>query len=349
MVVPTLAAKKRKIVMIPGQGFQYKNMGKRMCNKYPVAEKHYEIAKNTTGLSMDQLLMNPKAKWTLLSILAGCVTFSCAQIVVRKELETEKGIEPRITQDEDEELYWAGLSAGMYPGIYASGALSNFKKFMELIAQRAECMSKISYDKPCMMKIVGRFAELEEILLKSGVEKALEHAHDIVMVGGEPEQIETAHKIIVDMGVNAKPIKGVVSPFHTRAYKWIAQRIFSPVLRRTQFKIPKDGRIISNVTAEALSGDPEELRIDLTDQLWHPVRWALMMERWAYNLMPHPYAGAKIKNPNAPETLAIAMGPGGSYFIKLIANAGHYVNVLDLSDERKIENTTVQTVGAFGF
>ena len=308
-MAPTLAAKKRKIIMIPGQGFQYKNMGRRMVKKYPIAEKHYEIAKDKTGLFMDQLLMDPNAKWTLLSILAGCVTFACAQIEVRRELEEEKGLEPRIIQEEDEELYWAGFSAGMYGGFPGSGALE-FDKLMELIARRAECLSKIVYDKPCMMKIVGRFAELEQILLEHGVEKALEHAHDIVMVGGNPGDIEVVHRIIIDMGINAKPVKGVVAPFHTRAYKWIAQHIFSPVLKRTPFKIPKYGRIISNVTADALSGDPKELRKDLTDQLWNPVRWALMMEKWAYNIMPHPYSpSAKIKNPNAPETLAIAMGP----------------------------------------
>lgn len=339
---------KRKLVLIPGQGFQYKNMGRRMVKKFPVAEKHYEIAKEKTGLSMDQLMMEPKSKQSLLSILAGCIAFSCAQIAVRKKLEEEKGLEPRICAGENEELYWAGFSAGMYPGIYASGALDDFEKFMELIAQRAECMSRIKYDRPCMMKIQGRFAELEQILREYGVEKALEHAHDIVMVGGEPPDVETAHRIIVDMGVNAKPIKGVVAPFHTRAYKWIAERMFWPVVKRVPFRRPTEGKIISNVTAEALTGDPKELKKDLAEQLWNPVVWAQIMERWAYNLMPHPYTpGARVKKPNSPQTIALALGPGGKYFIKLIEKAGYRVEVLDLSDERKLENTKVEYLGAY--
>jgi [acyl-carrier-protein] S-malonyltransferase len=347
MEIPTKEIKKRKIIMIPGQGFQYKNMGRRMCQKFPVAEEHYEKAREKTGLSMDQLMMDPNSPQSLLSILAGCVAFSCAQIAVRRELEDTQGLEPRIcAEEENEELYWAGFSAGMYGGILGSGAL-DFDNLMELIARRAECMSKIVYDKPCMLKIVGRFAELEQILLKYGVEKALEHAHDIVMAGGEPSDVEIAHKIIVDMGVNAKPVKGVVAPFHTRAYKWIAQRVFAPVLRRVPFRVPREGRIISNVTTDALTGDPKELRRDLADHLWHPVRWAQIVERWAYCLREHPYTpGAKIRTPNSPETLAIVLGPGGGYFIKLMERAGYRVNVLDLSDEKKIENTKVQYVGA---
>ena len=300
---------------------------------------------------MEQLWMDPNTKQTPQSILTGCVTFTCAQIAVRRHLEQNEGLEPRVMSETDAEVMWAGFSAGMYPGTWASGALRNYKKFIGLVQKRADCMGMISFDDPCMMKIEGNVARIEKILQECGIEISLDHDDDIVMVGGYPDDIERAHKTIIEIGdvvgdVNAKKIEGVKGPYHTRAFEWVAKYIFKPILRKVRFRRPKQGTLISNVTADALSGRPKELKVDLTQQLYKRVRWKDMMKRWAFNLTPDPETGDYIPNQEPVDVLAVALGPGGRYFIKLLKRAGYNLRVLDLSDERRLTNTNIECINA---
>lgn len=256
--------------MFPGQGAQYIGMGKEIAEKYPIADRVFEISSQILNLDMKSLCFDgsdeelTKTEFTQPAILT-------TSIAILKVIE-EYGIEAEVC---------AGLSLGEYTALVYSQAL-NFEDAVGLVRKRGKYMQEaVPIGKGTMAAILGldnsTVADIvKEASVKGIVEGANYNCPGQVVLSGEIEAIKEACVAAKEKGAKKATILPVSAPFHCSMLTGAGEKLKKDLDKVTINKPVKD--IISNVTGNYIYTE-DEIKDLLVRQVSMSVLWEQSIER----------------------------------------------------------------------
>lgn len=288
--------------VFPGQGSQYKGMGKEIACAFPEAREVFDRADEVLGYKLSTLCFageQEKLDSTVYAQPAILVTSLAILRVVRKQ-----GLTASV---------YAGLSLGEYTALTAAGCI-DLEEVLPLVVRRAEIMQDaVPPGEGKMAAVLGMETERIEAILKTVegvVDIANYNCQGQVVISGETKAVEEAASKINAEGGKAR-LLAVSIPSHSRLMKKAAEE-FGFYLDKVDLR-PGWGKVISNVNAR--ENNYTDLRDILLKQLYSPVRWE---ESIRYMLSEVDYL--------------VEIGPGNvlSGLIKRIDKTGLLGNVQDI-------------------
>lgn len=243
-----------KALMFPGQGSQYKGMGRDLFKRYA---KETQIASDLLGYDLAELCINDPKGQLINTAFAQPALFvvNVFRYYSRKDSRT-----PNVT---------IGHSLGEYNALFAAGAF-DFNTGIALVKKRGELMSKTI--KGSMAAVVGFDVKVLQQLLEEEKYDEIDivnfNTPTQTVIAGPQDVIHRAIKDLDGLKIKVIPLF-VTSPFHSR-YMQSTTNEFASFLKEFKFsklKIP----VISNVTASIY----EEKSIPelLSRQIASPVLW----------------------------------------------------------------------------
>jgi len=250
----------RLAFVFPGQGAQYRGMGKNLAENYKEAAKVFAIADEIAGYKMSSLCFEDpdglldKTEYAQPALLtAGLAAYE----VVKKH-----GINPSMV---------AGLSLGEYTAMVAAGIFS-FQEILPVVQVRARLMQEaVPLGKGAMAAVMGvENAVVEDACrrVEGIVDIANYNAPGQLVISGEKEAVLNAGSIIKEAGGRVR-ILAVSVPPHSRLMYDAAMK-FRPYLKQVQWKRPLI-EVVSSVNA--CTNTCEDFEDLLVRQLFSPVLW----------------------------------------------------------------------------
>ena len=243
-----------KVIMFPGQGSQYKGMGKELFSKY---RSKTQLASEILGYDIEELCVKDPNR-----LLAKTQYTQPALFVVN----SFKYYEQQGQQNPD---FFIGHSLGEYNALHAAGAF-DFETGIEFVKKRGELMAAASGGG--MAAILGQDADQVRKYIDTWGYTTIDIANyntpSQIVISGPADAIESICK-----DFEAKKIRAVVlfvtAPFHSR-YMQPASLEFSTFLETYEFselQVP----VISNSTAKPYT-DNQLINL-LGAQIANPVKW----------------------------------------------------------------------------
>lgn len=243
-----------KTIMFPGQGSQYRGMGKSLFPKY---KQETDLASEILGYDLEELCVkDPKKR-------LGKTQFTQPALYVVNALlyyEAKQKLSPD---------YLIGHSLGEYNALYAAGAF-DFETGLCLVKKRGELMAAASGGG--MAAVLGIDASKLEHKLREGgyteIDVANFNTPTQIVVSGPENAIIKLVKDFESQDIKIIPLF-VTAPFHSR-YMEKAAKEFDLFLKEFDFsplKIP----VIAN--SIALPYEDDKVSNLLSQQIASPVRW----------------------------------------------------------------------------
>lgn len=268
--------------LFPGQGSQYANMGRRLAAGFPDVHETLAIAERQllSRLGPDISRAIGPGTWNASDQPAIEAAFQRTEVLQPAMVAVEVavcrllmkwGIHPRSC---------AGHSLGEFSALVAASSLS-YQDALTACFERGRSMANIPEgERGCMASIKGDSDVVAEICqaddsLANVFVANLNGPRQTVIAGSTPS-IEQAILRLNEAGLPARKIP-VSHAFHT-GFVAAAQQPLGECLKSMPFKVPSIP-IISNVTADYHSEDPDQIRRMLVAQVVSPVRWQETIER----------------------------------------------------------------------
>lgn len=252
-----------KAIMFPGQGAQFKGMGKELFKVYP---SETLLASEILGYDLEELCIdNPERK-------LGLTQYTQPALFVVNALGFYKQ-QKLVSPD-----YFIGHSLGEYNALHAANAF-DFETGLKLVIKRGDLMSKSSGG--TMAAVLG--IDIKE--LKKKIELSQYSDLDIAnyntfyqtVVSGPKESILKLAKEYGDQKIKVVPLN-VSAPFHSR-YMEPAAKEFRNYLEEFDFS-PTTTPVISNVTAQPYNNN--QIKGLLGQQIMGSVQWTSSII-WLFN------------------------------------------------------------------
>ncbi len=241
-----------QVILFPGQGSQYKGMGKELFSKY---KKETARASEILGYDIEELCVNdPERK------LVKTQFTQPALYVVNAFVYYEENGNPN---------YLTGHSLGEYNALLAAEVF-DFETGLKLVKKRGELMAAASGGG--MAAVLGLNAEELQNALHKGNYNAIDIANyntpSQTVIAGKQEDINTVVKDFGNQGITIIPLR-VSAPFHSR-YMQPAAKEFKTFLKEFKFSSPKVP-VIANTTARPY--EEGQVATMLSTQIASPVKW----------------------------------------------------------------------------
>ena len=260
-----------KTILFPGQGAQYKGMGKSL---FPQHKQLAQTASNILGYSIEELCLNdPENK------LGQTQYTQPALYVVNAMAYTQ------IRNTQEPASFFAGHSLGEYNALLAAQAF-DFETGLKLVQKRGELMSKANGGG--MLAVLR--TNLDSIKLLLGTNNLIEidianyNTPTQTILSGPQESIKRAEKLFTEQQIPCIPLN-VSAAFHSR-YMKEAQATFEQFLKNCAFASLKTP-VIANVTARPYRD--HEIGELLARQISNSVRWSesihYLIERGGMNFV----------------------------------------------------------------
>ena len=257
-----LASNQHVLYVFPGQGSQYRGMGRDLCYEYASAKGIYEQASGILGYDMAELsFSDPKdqlnqTRFTQPALL----THSIACLEVFRDL-TDDRLQPAIT---------AGHSLGEYSALVAAKAIS-FASALNMVQKRGELMGTYGEGEmtafPLDLETVRPLAERFHCAVAGC------NLPDQTVVGGRSGDLTLVEQAVKELFARKRPVRlKTEGAFHTYYMVPAAQR-FRPILEAADFE-SSEVRVLSNFSGGYHEVDPVEIKARLFFQLFHPVLWS---------------------------------------------------------------------------
>jgi len=248
-----------RTVLFPGQGAQYKGMGKDLFPSYPQLTR---AASEILGYSVERLcLEDPANELRLTQFTQPALYVVNALGYMKKKREGAADVQAD---------YLAGHSLGEYNALLAAEVF-DFESGLRLVQKRGELMGKAFGG--AMVAVVGVEPQrVREVLDENGlheVDLANYNTPTQTVISGRADDIGRAEEILGERRMRCVRLN-VSAPFHSR-YMQPAQQEFAAFMRQIRF-FPLRRPVISNVTARPHEdGTVAQL---LVQQITSPVRWS---------------------------------------------------------------------------
>jgi trans-AT polyketide synthase, acyltransferase and oxidoreductase domains len=244
-----------KVVLFPGQGSQYRGMGRDIWEAYP---QLVDSASLILGFSITDLCLNDPQNQL------GLTQFTQPALYVVNALRYYRWREKESTPDAV-----AGHSLGEYVALLAAGCF-DFETGLRLVQKRGQLMNQAASG--AMAAVLGmRVDALQAFLREHGFEQidvANFNSPMQSVIAGDRASVVAAEKLLTARQVRCLMLN-VSAPFHSR-YMRPAQEEFAQFLRNFAFSDPEIP-VIANITARPYrAGEVVEL---LTQQITSPVLW----------------------------------------------------------------------------
>ncbi|WP_320047115.1 ACP S-malonyltransferase [uncultured Ilyobacter sp.] len=254
--------------VFPGQGAQYVGMGKDLYENNETAKKYFDEIFENMEMDLKRVMFEgpeedlKQTKYTQPAIVA-------MSLVLSKLME-EKGIKAD---------YVAGHSVGEYAALGAGGYLS-LEDAVKLTAFRGDTMNTVSHEvNGTMAAIIGMEApKIEEVL--AGIDGVVEAVNfnepGQTVIAGSVAAVEKACEALKEAGARRALILSVSGPFHSSLMKPAGEKLKAEV-ENYEFK-EGTAKLVANTTAEVTT-EAEEIKKELYDQTFGPVRWVETVEK----------------------------------------------------------------------
>jgi trans-AT polyketide synthase, acyltransferase and oxidoreductase domains len=243
------------VLFFPGQGTQYKGMGKDLFSVYP---ELVETSSQILGYSILDLCLNDPQNQLRLT------QYTQPAIYVVNALRLYQRREAGEVADAV-----AGHSLGEYLALLAAGCF-DFEVGLRLVKKRGELMHQATGG--AMAAVLGMRSEALQAFLRDNrletVDIANFNSPTQLVIAADTPSIVAAEKLLSASNVRCS-VLNVSAPFHSR-YMRPAQETFEKYLRDFTFKDPSIP-VIANATARPYP--PGQVAQLLTRQISSPVLW----------------------------------------------------------------------------
>lgn len=251
-------------------------MGQELYEGSGAARELFDLADRALGFSLTRLMFEGPADELLSTVNAqpAIVVTSLAALAALRELwsAAARGTLPQPA-------FVAGHSVGEYAALVASGAASP-ETGLQLVRARAEAMHAAGQARPgSMTAVLGLTrAAVEDACRKardevpgSYVSVANHNAQTQVVIAGDRDGLDAAARHCQAAGARRCVPLPVSAAFHSAAMESAAEPLEHAVRRADidSARVP----LVANVTATPVT-TPEELRLELVEQVARPVLWS---------------------------------------------------------------------------
>ena len=255
----------KKATVFPGQGSQFSGMGKDLYDNYSMARELFELANNTLGFRITDIMFGGTAEELKRTDVTQPAVF-LHSVILAKVLD----IKPDGV---------AGHSLGEFSALVAAEALS-FEDGLRLVAKRAAAMQKACESNPGTMAAVLGLEDsiIEQICeAENGVVVAANYnCPGQLVISGETEAVGRACGALKAAGARRALPLPVGGAFHSPLMESARQEL-EQAIAEAEFRTPRCP-IYQNVDALPHT-DPVEIKRNLIAQLTAPVRWTQIAEQ----------------------------------------------------------------------
>lgn len=251
-------------------------MGRDLYDSCPAARRVLDLAGDTLGLTLTELLFRGPAQTLQLTVHAqpAIMAVSLAALAAyRAAWESATGSPPPTPR------FVAGHSVGEYAALVASGAASETTA-LRLVQERARLMHEAGQRQPGgMVAVIGleraaveaACATARSHVVGSYVAVANHNAPTQVTIAGDPEGLGAAQAACLAAGARRCLPLAVSAAFHSPAMQPAAGPL-AAALARAEI-VDASTPLVGNVEARPLTM-ADDLRRELAEQVARPVLWA---------------------------------------------------------------------------
>lgn len=255
----------KQAYIFPGQGAQFPGMGKELFENNAEAEDYFEKANSILGFRISDVMFNgtseelKQTKVTQPAIfIHSVIAFLC-----------KAGSKPDMV---------AGHSLGEFSALVANKTL-RFEDALKLVSVRANAMQKACESSPSTMAAILALSDelvekiCDDVQNETGevVVPANYNCPGQLVISGSVKGIEVACEKAKAAGAKRALVLPVGGAFHSPLMA-PAKEELQKMIHQTKFADPVCP-VYQNVVAVAVS-DPEQIKLNLINQLTSPVRWA---------------------------------------------------------------------------
>lgn len=259
----------KKAFFLPGQGSQYKGMGKKLCENFKTASDVFEEASEALNEDIKKLCFEGDNETLTLTKNAQPALVTMAMAMYKVCVE-EVGITPNI---------FAGHSIGEISALTCAGAI-DFADAVKIARVRGELMQRDvaagqgkmaavrSRDINRILEILSEVSNQNEFVGVSNYNSNVQ-----TVISGHTKAVDLASERLEKEGCKVTPLN-VSAPFHCPLMQNAADSFEEELKKYTfhDFTTP----VLSNVDALPYTGK-EQIIEHLTKQLVLPVRWVESM------------------------------------------------------------------------
>ena len=250
--------------VFPGQGSQFRGMGKEHYDNSVFAKKLFEQANDLLGFRISDIMFNGTDEDLKQTNVTQPAVFLHSIVAYR----TIESASPDMV---------AGHSLGEFSALVANGTLS-FEDALQLVAVRAKAMQHACEMKPSTMAAVLNLADDKVEAICAAVQKetrevvvaANYNCPGQLVISGSVKGIDIACERMKAAGAKRAMVLPVGGAFHSPLME-PAKRELRTAIEATKFHNPTCA-VYQNVVARAVM-DKDEIQQNLIDQLTGAVRW----------------------------------------------------------------------------
>ena len=250
--------------VFPGQGSQFKGMGKDHYDNSAFAKKLFEQANDLLGFRISDIMLNGTDEDLKQTNVTQPAVFMHSIVAYR----TIENASPDMV---------AGHSLGEFSALVANGTLS-FEDAVQLVAVRARAMQKACELNPSTMAAVLNLADEKVEAICAEVQKetgevvvaANYNCPGQLVISGSIKGIDIACERMKAAGAKRAVVLPVGGAFHSPLME-PAKKELKAAIETTKFHNPTCA-VYQNVVAKAVM-DKDEIKQNLIDQLTGAVRW----------------------------------------------------------------------------